>query len=107
MRPKRERIRLSRNPDSALYKPMAVCSHVRMAISPRSGSRKMFVQPNLSIRINAIFDSLTQAEIHNMIRIVYDLGDDPGEMDMALAEELEFCEKRILADALHGRSLPR
>lgn len=63
----------------------------------------MFVQPNLSIRINAIFPSLTPKEVSNMLRIVADLGDDPGEMTMGLAEELEFCEKRIILDALHGR----
>lgn len=65
----------------------------------------MFVQPNLAIRLDAIFPSLTPKEVCNMLRIT-DL-DDPGEFSLCLAEELEFCERRIIRDALHGRSLPR
>jgi len=63
----------------------------------------MFVQPNLAIRLNAIFASLTPREVCNMLRIAADL--DGPEMSLCLAEELEFCERRILDDVLHGRGL--
>ncbi len=63
----------------------------------------MYVAPNLAIRLDAIFPSLTPKEVCNMLRIAADL-EDP-EFSLCLAEELEFCEKRILDDALHGRGL--
>lgn len=64
----------------------------------------MFVQPNLAIRLDAIFPNLTPKEVGNMLRIAYDL-EDPSEFSLCLAEELEFCEQRIIRDALHGHGL--
>lgn len=63
----------------------------------------MFVQPNLAIRIDAIFPSLTQSEIGVMLEIAAAFKDEPGERSLCLAEQLELAEQRIIRDALHGR----
>lgn len=66
----------------------------------------MFVQPNLAIRLDATFDSLTPDEIGVMLEIAEAFTDDPGELSLCLAEQVEMAEQRIIRDALHGRGLP-
>lgn len=65
----------------------------------------MFVQPNLAIRLDAIFPSLTQSEIGVMLEMAEAFADEPGERSLCLAEQVEIAERRIIRDALHGRSL--
>lgn len=67
----------------------------------------MFVQPNLAIRLDAIFPNLTQSEIGIMLEIAAAFTDEPGELSLCLAEQVEMAEQRIIRDALRGRSLPR
>lgn len=65
----------------------------------------MYVAPNLAIRLNAIFDSLTQSEIGVMLEIAEAFTDDPGELSLCVGEQVEMAERRIVRDALHGRGL--
>ena len=62
----------------------------------------MYVQPNLAIRLDAIFPSLTPDEIGVMLEMVAAFTDEPGELSMCLAEQVEIAERRIIRDALHG-----
>lgn len=77
----------------------AVAIHLR--------DQTMYVQPNLAIRLDAIFPSLTQSEIGVMLEIAAAFTDEPGELSLCLAEQVEIAERRIIHDALQGRSLPR
>lgn len=65
----------------------------------------MYVAPNLAIRLDAIFDSLTPDEIGAMLEIAAAFTDEPGELSLCLAEQLELAEQRIILEALHGRRL--
>lgn len=65
----------------------------------------MFVQPNLAIRLDAIFPSLTPAEIGIMLEMAGAFADEPGELSLCLAEQVEMAEQRVIRDALRGRSL--
>lgn len=67
----------------------------------------MYVVPNLAARLDAIFESLTPSEAGVMLEIFADFADDPSELLLCLGEQIELAEKRIIMDALHGRSLPR
>ncbi|MDP1924297.1 MAG: hypothetical protein Q8K57_05875 [Thiobacillus sp.] len=64
----------------------------------------MYVQPNLAIRLDAIFPSLTPAEVGVMLGIAAAFADEPGELSLFLAEQVEIAERRIIRDALHGRA---
>jgi hypothetical protein len=65
----------------------------------------MFVQPNLAVRLDAIFPSLTPAEIGIMLEMAGAFADEPDELSLCLAEQVEMAERRILDDAIHGRGL--
>ena len=65
----------------------------------------MFVQPNLTIRLNATFPSLTPDEINAMLEIAAAFTAEPGELSLCLAEQLELAEQRIILEAVHGRRL--
>ena len=65
----------------------------------------MFVQPNLAVRLAAIAPSLTPDEIWMMFDIAEAFADEPGELSLCLAEQLELAEQRIILEALHGRPL--
>jgi hypothetical protein len=65
----------------------------------------MFVQPNLAIRLDAIFPSLTPDEIGVMLEIAAAFTGEPGELSLCLAEQLEIAEQRIILEAVHGRRL--
>ncbi|MBU1223100.1 MAG: hypothetical protein KKA22_12915 [Gammaproteobacteria bacterium] len=65
----------------------------------------MFVQPNLATRLNAIFPSLTPDEIGIMLEMAEAFADEPGELSLCLAEQVEMAEQRIIRDALQGRGL--
>lgn len=67
----------------------------------------MYVQPNLAIRLDAIFPNLTPIEVGVMLEMAEAFADEPGELSLCLAEQVEMAERRIIRDALHGRSLPR
>lgn len=67
----------------------------------------MYVAPNLAARLDAIFESLTPREAGLMLEMAVTLADDPGELSLCLAEQIDMAEKRIIMDALHGRSLSR
>lgn len=65
----------------------------------------MYVAPNLATRFDAVSASLTRDELALMVAIAADLAADPGELSLCLGEQLEFAERRIVGDALHGRGL--
>lgn len=65
----------------------------------------MFVQPNLATRLAAITPSLTPRESELIFEIAEAFADEPGELSLCLAEQLELAEQRIILESLHGRPL--
>ncbi|WP_296819355.1 hypothetical protein [Thiobacillus sp.] len=41
-----------------------------------------------------------------MLEIAGAFADEPGELSLCLAEQVELAERRLIRDALQGRSLP-
>lgn len=64
------------------------------------------MNPSLFQRLDAIAPRVTPNEYGVMLEIALQYYDDPAEFETMLGGQLELVERRIILDALHGRSLP-
>lgn len=82
----------------------------RPPLSPRTpdvysvlAERLFRVDWSQSFQLNAVFASLTPDEIGVMLEIAAAFADEPGELSLCLAEQVEIAEQRIIRDAIMGK----